>query len=102
MITHPTTIELKTLLTPEALERLQAIANDEQTTLEPLVREALEHYFELEDENDEEPIEDTPDEVILESLRRALEDMAAGRTRPAQDVLAELRARREKLLHETD
>jgi predicted transcriptional regulator len=101
MITHPTTIELKTLLTPEALERLQAIANDEQTTLEPLVREALERYFELDDEG-EEPLEDTPDEVILESLRRALEDMAAGRTRPAQDVLAELRARREKLLHETD
>jgi len=47
--------------------------------------------------DNEEEYEDTPDEVILEHLREALTDALAGRDlRPADEVLAELRARRER------
>lgn len=44
-------------------------------------------------------LEDTPDEEIVADLREALADALAGRTRPARDVLKEIR---DKLAHDED
>ncbi len=91
-----TTIELAAVLSPDLLERLQSEAERQQLPLTEVVRDAISTYFEVLDEDDEtavdEAYEDTPDEVILDSLRESLKDALAGRNlRPAREVLDEIR-----------
>jgi hypothetical protein len=76
------TRELKLNISLALLERLEAEAKHQNLALSQVVEEALEQYLD---------IEDTPDEEILEDLRQALLDVRAGRTRPAREVLAEIR-----------
>jgi predicted DNA-binding protein len=80
-----TVIELDTLLPPETLERLHAAAQRQHLPLPDLVRDAIEAYL------NEEVYEDTPDEEILASLRDSFTGVLEGKTRPARDVLAEIR-----------
>jgi predicted transcriptional regulator len=82
----PHTIELESLLNPETFERLQTEAERQNTTLNMLVREAIEEYLDQEAE-----FEDTPNEKILADLREALLDVKAGNVRPAHEVLEEMR-----------
>ena len=81
-----TTIELTTLLPPKMMERLQAEAERQQLPLPELVRDAIETYL----EEIEEIFEDTPDEKILADLKEALGDALAGRTRPIEELFAEV------------
>lgn len=85
-ISQTLTIEL-----PESLiAQLEAEAHKQQTQVSTLIKEALEDYF-AEDGEDDEEMEDTPKEQILAGLREALEDVKAGRIRPAEEVMQEIR-----------
>jgi hypothetical protein len=78
------TIELEQLLKPEKLAKLREEAERQHIAIDELVRGALEDYIDdLED--------DTPDDVILFHLNKAVDDVNAGRTRPAREALADLR-----------
>ena len=90
IMSDQTTIELTTLLPAEILERLEAEAERRDLPLAGVVREAITTYLEDRDA-DEDEYEDTPDEVILADLREAFADALAGRTRPAREVLEEIR-----------
>jgi hypothetical protein len=59
------------------------------------VRDAVAAYFE-EEADAEDTIEDTPDEVILASFRRAWREAMSGQTIPADEVMERLRAKRAK------
>ena len=61
------------------MTKLQEIVPDEP--IQPQVM--------LDDAMDEEPT----DEEILESIRRGMEDVKAGRTRPARRAIAEIRSK---------
>jgi predicted DNA-binding protein len=84
-MTQPTTIELAELLPAEMLDRLQAEAERQQLPLPNLVREAIAAYL-----HDDE-YEDTPDEEILSSLQQSLTEVLKGKTRPAREIIAEIR-----------
>jgi hypothetical protein len=92
----PVTIELTSLLSPEAVERLQEEAERQHVPLTDVVRDALQMYVADLDEPD---YEDTPNEEILNDLREAFRDVFAGRTRPIEDLFAELN---EELVHNAD
>lgn len=84
------TIELERLLSPEAYARLQAEAERQNTAVAEVVRDALEQYL---DDTEGDEIEDTPREKVLADLREAVEDVNAGRTRSADEALADIRSR---------
>lgn len=84
---EPMVIELNELLSSESIERLQAEAQRQHLPLPELVREAIEDYLDDLEEN----YEDTPDEKILSDFAQAWDDAMKGRTRPAREVLAEIR-----------
>lgn len=89
-ISEPTTIELKQLLSDSDMTRLLTEASRQQLPLANLVREAIAAYLDdIEEESDE--IEDTPDEEILADFRQAWHEAMTGQTRPAREVLAEIR-----------
>lgn len=78
------TVELK--ISSETLERLQIKAQVEGRSLPDLMREAIETYL------DDDEIEDTPDEEILEAIREGMKAALSGqRGRPAREVLDEIR-----------
>lgn len=79
------TIELEQLLKPEKLAKLREEAERQQIAIDELVRGALEDYI------DDLDGDDTPDDVVLSHLNKAVDDVNAGRTRPAREALAELR-----------
>jgi predicted transcriptional regulator len=60
-------------------------------SLDEVAVEVLEDYFDGEDK-----MEDTPNEVVLASLRAALEDVKAGRVGPIEELFAELDQELEK------
>ncbi len=74
--------ELILQLPDEVLSRLQSEADRQQIPLDDLVRAAIESYL-----NDDEPTKDE----ILEGLRQSMADALAGRTYPADDLIAALR-----------
>lgn len=78
------TIELEQLLKPEKLAKLREEAERQHIAIDELVRGALEDYI---DDLDD----DTPDDVILSHLNKAVDDVNAGRTRPAREALTDLR-----------
>ncbi len=78
------TIEFKLSLPTEVLQRLEAEAERQHLPLPAVVREAIETYL-------NELDEDTPDEQILANFREGFADALAGRTRPAREVLGEIR-----------
>lgn len=79
------TVELQ--ISSETLERLQVKAQVEGRSLPDLMREAIEIYLDEEDE-----IEDTPDEEIIEAIREGMKAALSGhRGRPAREVLNEIR-----------
>jgi len=87
-MTEQTTIELTMLLPPEKLERLQEEAQRQQIQLPELVREVIEIYLQ---EIDEADFEDTPDEKIIADFKEAWHEAMTGQTRPAREVLEEIR-----------
>lgn len=81
------TMQAITVMLPvNVVERLQEEAKQEQIQVSDLVREVIEAYL-----DDEPEYEDTPDEEILASLKEAFADALDGHTRPAREVLEELR-----------
>jgi len=86
-MTEPMTIELNGLHSVKSMERLQAEAERQHLPLPELVREAIEDYL---DDLDTD-YEDTPDEKIISDFTQAWDDAMKGRTRPARDVLADIR-----------
>lgn len=72
-----------TLQLPDAiLERLESEAQRQKTPLSDVVLTAIERYL-----DDDEPTK----EEILDSLRQSMQDALAGRVRPVEEILAELR-----------
>lgn len=49
----------------------------------------------LADEQEADELENTPNEKIIEGLRRAVDELNAGQTRPASELFAEIRAEEE-------
>lgn len=79
------TVELQ--ISSETLERLQVKAEIEGRSLLDLMREAIEAYL-----DDEDEIEDTPDEEIIEAIREGMKAALSGqRGRSAREVLNEIR-----------
>jgi hypothetical protein len=70
----------------DVADKLRAEAERQQIELAQLAQDAIATYL---DDLDEQ-VEDTPDEEIFASLREALEDVKAGRTRPIEELFAEL------------
>ncbi|MCA0456869.1 MAG: ribbon-helix-helix protein, CopG family [Chloroflexi bacterium] len=87
MATH-TTIELEQILPPEVYERLQAEATRLQASLSDVVREAIEEYLDIPDDED---YEDTPDEQIIADIRQGLHEALTGQTIPADEAMALIR-----------
>lgn len=87
MSTH-TTIELEQILPPEVYKRLQAEATRLQASLSEVVREAIEEYLDI---PDDEEYEDTPDEQILADIREGLRQALNGEALPADEALNALR-----------
>lgn len=71
----------------ELFERLQAEAERQQVPVSALVREALSDYLEAFEDLPEE----TPDEEIEAGFLHGWHDVMTGHTRPARDVLNEIR-----------
>jgi predicted transcriptional regulator len=69
-------------LDDKMLERLQSEAKQRNVPLEALVSEALEFYF----DDDDEPTK----EEILEDIRQGMIDALTGNVRPAHEVLDEI------------
>lgn len=70
-----------TIQIPDELERaLTKRANQRKISLETLILESLTELVEPPDPDD------TPDEVVLESLRTSLEDAKAGRVYPIEEL----------------
>jgi predicted transcriptional regulator len=74
--------ELTLQLSDEVLNRLQIEAKRQQIPLTDLVREVIESYL-----DEDEPTK----EEVLADLREAMRDALAGRTLPADELIAELR-----------
>ena len=75
--------QLTLQLPDDVLTRLQSAAERQQMPLDDLVREAIESYL----NEDDEPAK----EELLDDLRQSMLDAFAGRTRPADEVIEELR-----------
>lgn len=86
MSTH-TTIELEQILPPEVYERLQAEATRLQASLSEVMREAIEEYLDMPDDD----YEDTPDEKILADFRQGWHEAMTGQTIPADEAMAQIR-----------
>lgn len=82
------TIDLKEVLQPSDLERLEAEAARQNIAPSDVIRIAVEAYL---DEVEAEELEDTPDEKILADLQEAWHEVQAGLAIPADEVLAALR-----------
>lgn len=82
-----TTIELEQILPPEVYERLQAEAQRQQVSLNEVVRDAIEEYLTVDDEE----YEDTPDEKIIADIRQGLHEAMTGQVIPADEAMALLR-----------
>ncbi|MCU0464543.1 MAG: hypothetical protein MUF38_08215 [Anaerolineae bacterium] len=90
------TVELETLLSPQAYARLKDEAERRHTPINEVVRDALESYVRgLDDDEDTSvdlgDLEDPSDEAVLGMLRTAIEQVKAGQGRPAREALADLR-----------
>lgn len=72
--------ELTLTIPDKLLERLQDEANFRQIPIDDLVQTALVHYF-----DEDEPTK----EEILAGVREAIQDVLAGRVRPAREFLEE-------------
>jgi predicted transcriptional regulator len=83
-----TTIELEQILPPEIYERLQAEAERLQTSLGNVVREAIEEYLDIPDEDE---YEDTPNEKIILDIQEGLRQALNGEGIPAEEALTSLR-----------
>lgn len=83
-----TTDVLNRVLSPETYQRLQAAAETQHINIEDLLRAAVETYL---DDFEDDDIEDTPDEEILEAFREGWRDMKAGRVISARQMLEEVR-----------
>ena len=75
--------KLTVQLPDDVLTRLQNAAERQQIPLDDLVREVIESYL----AEDDEPTK----EELLDDLRQGMRDAVAGRTRPADEVIEELR-----------
>jgi hypothetical protein len=75
-----TIVDIKLNLSDEVLEYLQRESEKRKVSLDDVVSEVLSDYF-------DEPTDDE----ILENMREALRDGLAGKVRPVDDVLAELK-----------
>jgi predicted transcriptional regulator len=73
-------LEVKLKLSDEVLEYLQREAERRQVSIDTVVSDVLEDYF-----------EDPTDEEIAESIREGMKAALEGRTRPAREVLEEIR-----------
>ena len=87
MPTH-TTIELEQILPPDIYERLQAEADRLHASLGEVVREAIEEYLDI---PDEEEYEDTPDEKIIADFRQGWHEAMTGQTIPADEAMELIR-----------
>jgi predicted transcriptional regulator len=75
-----TMLQVTLNISDEILDYLRRTANQRQVPLDVVVNEVLAEYF------------DEPSKAdILDNIREALRDGIAGRTRPVDEVLAELR-----------
>lgn len=75
--------ELTLQLPDDLLSRVRWKAEHDQIPLDTLVREAIEAYL----DEEEQPTK----ESLLEDLRQSLCDVLVGATRPADEVIEELR-----------
>ena len=75
-----TTVNVKLKLSDEVLEYLQRESKNRNLPLDDVVSDVLADYF-------DEPTK----EEILESIRESLRDGLAGKVRPVDEVLAELK-----------
>lgn len=74
-----TKLQIELSISDEVLEYLQNEAGRRSISLDVVVSEVIEDYF-----------EDPTDEQILESLKRGMQQALAGDVRPAHEVLDEL------------
>ena len=74
--------EIKLTVPAETLQRLQAVATEQNMALDDVLRQALEAYL----DDDDEPTE----AEILESIRIGMKQALAGDYRPAHEVLDEI------------
>lgn len=92
------TVELETLLSPEAYARLKDEAERRHAPINEVVRDALESYVRgLDDEDtsvDLGDLEDPSDEAVLGMLRTAIEQVKAGNVYPASEMIDRLRTRK--------
>lgn len=75
--------ELTLQLPDDLLSRVRRKAESDQIPLDTLVRQAIEAYL----DEEEAPTK----ESLLEDLRQSLRDALVGNTRPADEVIQELR-----------
>jgi predicted DNA-binding protein len=78
-----TTLEIS--LSADNAERLRLKAERLQVDVSDLAREVLEEYLDDLDEDDD--FEDTPDEKILEDFRQAWHEAMTGQTIPAREAM---------------
>lgn len=74
------TIDVKLTLSDEIMEYLLREAENRKVSLDKVVSEVVEGYF-----------DDPTREELLAGLRTALLDVVAGNTHPARELLAELK-----------
>jgi hypothetical protein len=90
---NSTQIELEKILTSEMVERLEREAMRSRLTIDDVVRDAIIHYL----DEDDDGLEDTPNEKILDDFRQGWHEAMTGKTVSANFALQRLR---EKLSHE--
>ena len=76
-----TSLQITLNLSPEVLERLQEAAEARNLSLDVVINDAIQDYF-------DEPTK----EEILDTMRQSLHEGLAGQVRPVDEVLAELKA----------
>lgn len=76
-----TTVDVKLRLSDEVLEYLQRESRNRKVSLDDVVSDVLLDYF-------DEPTK----EEILTSIRESLRDGLAGKVRPVDEILAELKS----------
>jgi len=76
-----TSLQITLNLSPEVLERLQEAAEARNLSLDVVINDAIQDYF-------DEPTK----EEILDTMRQSLREGLAGQVRPVDEVLAELKA----------
>lgn len=87
--TTTTSVEFVTTLPKTLIQRLEAEAKRQALSVDALINEAIEIY--LDELEDDEEYEDTPDEEILADFRQAWHDAMTGNVVPAREALAEIR-----------